>query len=106
MNDAFTVYRYWLKHNACQDKKFEKQLVQESIEESLIDSSSYQEDALRNGEPQPLAAIRTETNKCKITLLPGSEMYIGDLVYVFNEHWICMEMRTDEYGIKSGEIYT
>ena len=105
MNDAYAVYKYWLRHSACQDRQFDKQLIQQSVEDSLTESSSYQTDALRNGEPQPLAAIRTETNKCKIILLPGSEMNIGDLVYVFNEHWICMEIQIDEYGVKSGEIW-
>lgn len=104
-NDWLSTYRYWLAAMKDADAKYEKQLMDESISETLENSSAKQEDATVNGVPQPIIATRKETNKASVTLLPGDGMNIGDLVYVFKEYWICMELYTDEYGITYAEIW-
>lgn len=104
-NDWLSAYRYWLAAMKGADAKYEKQLMDESISESLENSAAKQEDATVNGNPQPIIATRKKTNKASVTLLPGDGMNIGDLVYVFKEYWICMELYTDEYGITYAEIW-
>lgn len=104
-NDGYSVYRYWLRRDKEKKAEADKQRVKETINTSIVESASYQEGALRNGESQPIAAIRTDTNKCKITVIPGDKMCIGDLISVFNEQWLVMELYTDEYGITYGEVW-
>lgn len=104
-NDGYSVYRYWLRRDKEKRAETDKQRVTETINTSILESPSYQSGALRNGESQPIAAIRTDTNKCKITVIPGDEMCIGDLITVFNERWLVMELYTDEYGVTYGEIW-
>lgn len=105
MSGGFTLYRYWLN----QDKKYkasrDAQNIAETISESLTTSAAYQSNALRNGASQPMVATRIDTNKCRITVLPGDEMYIGDEIMVFGEEWLCTELYADEYGIMYGEIW-
>ena len=104
-NDGYGVYRYWLRRSKESNKDIDKQAVQSEIENELANSAAYQEDAMRNGETQPIVASRTKTNVCKITVMPGDDMFIGDLIDVFNERWLCVELYVDEYGIKYGEIW-
>lgn len=104
-NDGFSLYRYWLNLNKEADKNEDIRFVQESFASTIQESAAYQAGALRNGKSQPIVATREETKKCKITVIPGDEMNIGDLIYVFNEYWLCMELYTDEYGLTYGEIW-
>ena len=104
-NDGYDVYRYWLKHSKETNKNSDRQSAQTEVEAELINSVAYQKDALRNGQPQPIVATRTKTSVCKITVMPGDDMCIGDLIEVFGERWICIELYVDEYGVKYGEIW-
>lgn len=104
-NDGFSVYRWWLKKNQDSKAEADKKNVVETINSSIAESAAYQKDALRNGKPQAMAAVRTETRKAKITIFPNDKMFIGDLVTVFNENWLCVELHTDEYGVTYGEIW-
>lgn len=105
MSDGFTLYRYWLNRDKQYRANRDAQNISEAINESLTESAAYRSDALRNGAQQPIVATREGTNKCKITVMPGDEMYIGDVVSVFGEEWLCKELYTDEYGITYGEIW-
>ncbi len=104
-NDELASYRRWLRCSRNIEKAQEKQDLQDSIEESLKDSQGFQTDALVNGVPKPLVATRDETDKCSVTMIPGDTIYIGDLVYVFKEYWICVEMYVDEYGMRYAELW-
>lgn len=104
-NDGFNLYRYWLSLDKETGAEEEKAAVQDTFTTTIQESAAYQRDALRNGRSQPIVAIRADTKKCKITVIPGDEMYIGDLIYVFNEYWLCMELYTDEYGLTYGEAW-
>lgn len=104
-NDELELYRRWLACGLEQEKCQEQSYVQESFAETIQQSPAYQEDAEVNGEPQPIVATRKDTNKCDVTVIPGDRLYIGDLVKVFNEYWICVEMYVDEFGMYYGELW-
>ncbi len=104
-NDGFSLYRDWLSQGKESDRAEDISFAQQSYAETIQESTAYQEGALRNGQPQPIVASRLETKKCKISVAPDGEMNIGDLIYVFNEYWLCMELYTDEYGLTYGEIW-
>lgn len=103
--DGFSSYKYWLSHNRKCDVENDKSFVRDSFESTIMQSVAYQHDALRNGIPQPIVATRKDTNKCKVIVLPDNEMFIGDLIQVFNEYWLCMKLYTDEYGMTCGELW-
>lgn len=49
-------------------------------------------DATRNEVPQKFVVIPTKNSvKCSIVAFPDEELYVGDIVYAFGEHWIVME---------------
>lgn len=104
-NDELLLYRRWLACGLKQEKKQETEFVQESFAEGLQRSAAYQSDATVNGKSQPIVATRQSTKKCKATVIPGTRLYIGDLVRVFGEYWICVEMYVDEYGMWYGELW-
>ena len=104
-NDELELYRRWLACGLEQEKCQEQSYVQESFAETIQQSPAYQEDAEVNGELQPIVATRKDTNKCDVTVIPGDRLYIGDLVKVFNEYWICVEMYVDEFGMYYGELW-
>lgn len=104
-NEELTLYRHWLACGIEKDKTHDTNYVQESFKETIQQSPAYQSNSLVNGVPQPIVATRKETKKCDITVLPGDTLHIGDLVYVFNEYWICVELYIDEYGMNYGELW-
>lgn len=104
-NDELLLYRRWLACGLKKEQQQEKQFVQDSFAEALQSSSAYQSDATVNGNSQPLVATRTSTKKCKVTVIPGTRLYIGDLVRVFGEYWICVEIYVDEYEMWYGELW-
>ena len=103
--DEFDKYREYLRASSETAIEQGKQEIVDTIVDGIMDSAGYQFDATVNGESQQIVALRKITNLCKVTVLPGDNMYIGDLVYVFNEYWICMEVYVDEYGIRYAEIW-
>ncbi len=104
-NDWMSVYRYWLNEERKANTEQAKLLAQETFEEDIKNSPSYQEDALRNGESQPMSVTRENTRKARFTVAPGDDMHIGDLITVFGENWLCIELYIDEYGMKYGELW-
>lgn len=64
------------------------------FERLVVDNPSYQEDCLRNGSPQRFMITRSEVfYKAEITAFPGEELYPGDMIECFGEHWICYQTR-------------
>lgn len=104
-NDGLELYRRWLACGLEQSKCHDKKFVQESFAETIQLSPAYHEDAFVNGKAQPIVATRKDTKKCDITVVPGGNLCIGDLVKVFNEFWICVELYVDEYGMRYGELW-
>lgn len=76
-----------------------------SFSDLAVTNPAFQASATRNGSVQPILAQRTETNICKISILPNDTMDIGDIVECYNEHWIVVEMYTDEYGLSTGVMW-
>lgn len=104
-NDGFELYRRWLACGVENDLEQEANFVQRSFFDTVGQSSAYQKDALVNGISQPMVVKRNGTNKCNVIVCPMDRLYIGDLITVFNEYWICMEMYVDEYGMRYGELW-
>lgn len=104
-NDELTVYRLWMRKSKEAAKRQAAQFVRDSFTESMQNTPSYQDDASVNGQSCPMLATRKGTKKCKFTLAPGEDIHIGDLIEVFNEHWLCIELYIDEYGMKNGELW-
>lgn len=102
--DEFEEYRTYLRAMRSSSIEDASNDIANSVEE-LKNTASYQVDATRNGESQPIIVTRKSTNKCNVTLSRGDEMYIGDLIYVFDEYWLCMELYVDEYGIGYAELW-
>lgn len=70
-----------------------------------VDSPDYQPDALRNGEPQPMIFTRAgEEHMYNVICMPGDDLYAGDLIDCFGEHWIVMEARADATTHKTGKM--
>lgn len=104
-NDWFDKYRSWLEVNRDAEREQEKNSARTTLIETFKNSVAYQTGALRNGVSQPIIATRSNTRKCNLTVMPEDTMSIGDLIYVFNEYWICMELYTDEYELIHGELW-
>lgn len=102
--DNYAVNNYWLKRYKDCTADIDKDGVIQTINDSIIESPAYQSNARRNGISQPLAVTRTESGECNITVMYGDEIYIGDLIEVFGEVWLCTDLHTDEYGISYGTI--
>lgn len=101
----FSEYKCWLTHLQSAGVQNDIDSVKESFREEILNSVAYQKDATRNGASQSLAAVRKDTNKINVTAIDGDELYIGDLIYVFKEYWICVKAYTDEYGMRYGELW-
>ncbi len=101
----YELYREWLGQLKKAQAAEEADMVAEIITDSLLESAGYQSDTLVNGEAMPLIVTRDGTNKCNVTVPTGSDLNIGDLVYVYDEYWLCMEAYTDEYSVRYAVIW-
>ena len=103
-DNGFSLYRHYLMARRHSEIQSEIDDVRDDFED-LIQSPAYQQDAKRNGESQPLVVKRKNAYKCEFTVVPGDEMYVGDLVEVLNEDWLVMDTSVDEYGIIHGTMW-
>lgn len=104
-NTEWDLYNRWLGLDRENDRENTISEAVEGLLSNLESNPSYQSGALRNGEKQPILATRKSMKKCNITVVPGDTMNVGDLISVFDEVWLCMELYTDEYGITYGELW-
>lgn len=104
-NDRYGLYRYWLGRNRSQQGAEDADRVIRTINDDLKNTAAFQPNAQRNGVTQGMIVTRTDTNICKVTLLPNDVLFIGDLVSVFGEEWLCMELRKDEYNVTYAELW-
>ena len=71
-----------------------------------MDDPAYQEDCTRNGTPQRFLITRTDSLiRCEITAFPGEELYPGDIIECFGEHWICYQTRVSSDIQVTGTIW-
>lgn len=99
------LYDNFLKQKRYINKNCAKEYAQNSIQELANDNASFQESTKRNGEVQPLLAIREEDNVCKFTAMPNDNVYAGDVIECYDEFWIVIDSYQDEYGITTGTMW-
>lgn len=104
-NTNWETYDYFLKRSGKIEKEESIQTALDSFNELIAENPSYQTEATRNGEIQPLLAIRNSTKTCKVYPVPGEDLFIGDLVGCYDEMWLVVEMYTDEYGLSTGTMW-
>lgn len=105
MGNYIDTYYEFLKGRTDADRLNDKGSAMESFMSSIINSPAYQPNSFINGTLCPIVATRLETKKAKVTMPKGSDLYIGDLVEVFGEHWLCVDLYIDEYNMKYGELW-
>lgn len=103
--DGFALYKKYLCRRQSGDLFEDKRDILQDFAEEIVNNPAYQSDAKRNGETQPVAIKRKNTSICEFTVMPGDEMYIGDLIEVLGEKWLVTDLRSDEYGMLYGECW-
>lgn len=73
--------------------------------DGIVNDPAYQADATVNGENIPIVAERKSAMVCDIKAVPGSDVHIGDIVGVYDEDWIVVELYVDKVGIINGTIW-
>ena len=74
----------------------ERSLTQsaEDFRRLVVDNPNYVEDCKRNGEPQSFMITRSDVlYRANITAFPGEDLFPGDMIEAFGEHWICYQTR-------------
>lgn len=95
MNDvqkSYDAYRNSLavRGNSARERAINQ--AYEDFERSVVDHPSYQADCLRNGVPQRFLIQRDTTMyRAEIVAFPGEDLFPGDIVECFGEHWICYQ---------------
>ena len=97
--------REFLDHAIRANQESVKRRAQKSLDVIDRNSAANQEDALRNGEPQPMLIVRTRTDRIQITCFMGDELNGGDYIDVFGDKWLVLEVFTNELGIRHGTAF-
>lgn len=80
--------------------------AKEDFVQDVQDNPAYQEDCRRNDVPQQFMIYQTDTpNKYNIVAMPGEELYPGDIITAFDEHWIVYETRVGNVVQVSGVMW-
>lgn len=103
--EDFTLYKSWLELTRGSESTQDSQAVVQDFLATLDQNTAYQPNATRNGSLNPIVAIRKNSNVCDITVIPGSELFIGDLVGVYGETWLVVELWQDEYEMTYGTLW-
>lgn len=77
------------------DSELETQKMEAKIRlyDQIQESITFQEDTLRNGEPQKLLVTKTDNvRKMNVHALPGEELCLGDVIWCYNHYWIVTDM--------------
>lgn len=80
--------------------------LKEAFIENVVENPGYEENAKRNGSKQPMLFTRGEVRyKVNVTMMPGDDIFPGDIVEAFGEHWICTETRVIDTIQKTGLLW-
>lgn len=80
--------------------------TKQDFERFVVDDPAYQANCKRNGKPQRFLITRSDMlYRCDITAFPGEELYPGDMIECFGEHWICYQTRVSSDIQVSGIIW-
>ena len=78
----------------------------DDFERLVVDNPNYQEHCTRNGEPQRFMISRSDVlYRANITAFPGEELYPGDIIECFGEHWIVYQTRVASVYQTTGIIW-
>lgn len=106
MQKSFEAYKSHLSTNGTNSRDRTIRQAYEDFTRAVVDHPGYQEDSLRNGEPQRFFIQRDTTMyRADITAFPGEELYPGDMIECFGEHWICYQTRVASPIQVSGTLW-
>lgn len=77
----------------------------ENFEESMSEDSGYQPGATVNGETVPILANPKDSVMCEFRAAPGADIHIGDIIRVYDEDWLVVELYIDKVGIVNGKMW-
>ena len=73
---------------------------------NVVENPGYEAHAKRNGLEQPMLFTRGDVRyKVNVVAMPGDELYPGDLIEAYGEHWICVETRAVDTIQKTGLLW-
>lgn len=111
MNEHSTHYclqsyrRYLAQHGTTARERSLNQTAAD-FERLIQDNPNYVGDCTRNGVPQRFMIARSDAlYKANITAFPGEELYPGDVIEAFGEHWVCYQTRVANALQISGIIW-
>ena len=106
MQKSFDAYR---AHLGIDGDNVRDRIIRQTSEDfarSVVDNPNYQSDCLRNGQPQRFLIQRdTTAYRADIVAFPGEELYPGDIIECFGEHWICYQIRVASAIQVSGTLW-
>lgn len=80
--------------------------LKEAFLDSVAENPGYESHARRNGIEQPMLFTRSDVQyKANVTVLPGDELFPGDIIEAYGERWICVETRVMNTIQKTGLIW-
>lgn len=89
--------------NAKTESDYKSALAMDSLETQLRTSINMIEDAKRNGVIQPMIITASEVKyKYNITCMPGDDLFPGDMIEAFGEHFIVVNTRSVTRTYKVG----
>ena len=105
-NEEQCLYRDYLTRYGISSRDRAISRTKQDFERFVVDDPAYQENCLRNGMPQRFLITRSDVlYRCEITAFPGEELYPGDVIECFDEHWICYQTRVSSDIQVSGTIW-
>lgn len=105
MYNAYQTYRTYLQLNGSDQRERAVRSSRDDLLKHAVNSPDYQPDAKRNGVVQPMLFTRGgEEHSYNIICMPGDDLYAGDEIEVFGQHWLVMEARADMTTHKTGKM--
>lgn len=80
--------------------------LKEAFLENVVENPGYEARAKRNEVEQPMLFTRGEVRyKVNVITMPGDDIFPGDIVEAYGEHWICTETRAINTIQKTGLLW-
>lgn len=106
MNSDWGFYEKYLKAiQTVSGSSSSRDQAAENFEESMSDDPGYQPGATVNGENVPILANPKDSIMCEFRAAPGADIHIGDIIHVYDEDWLVVELYIDKVGIINGEMW-
>lgn len=106
MNSDWGYYEKYLKAmQTTGGSSSSRDQATDNFEESMSDDPGYQPGATVNGENVPILANPKDSIMCEFRAAPGADIHIGDIIHVYDEDWLVVELYIDKVGIVNGEMW-